>query len=299
MLEGEPMDEIFLRMIDLDQPWHEEVGNLLYRRYQMAGWSRNLFLSDFSLLRGICGDRHPRDVYLQDLEEKVLKGQVQSTRENYVARIKSVFNSLRMLGVIPLEHHPDAGLPKIKVHRTSPRPLSKEQAVLLMTQAQAPFNEWFMFACLSGMRAIEVSRVQGSWLEQHGDGYMIRIHGKGNTDLLVPAHPKLVELFKSKNVLGRLYTVKPNYLSRLACSEMRRLGIPVGKQDNSRLTFHSCRHFFATTVLQASGGNLVTTSRLMRHQSPIVTMRYADLVNGEERRVIGTLLDDIDWSKTA
>ena len=127
---------------------------------------------------------------------------------------------------------------------------------------------------------------------------MIRIHGKGDTDLLIPAHPKLVELFKAKNVLGRLYTVKPNYLSRLACNEMRRLGIPVGKQDNSRLTFHSCRHFFATEILQTSGGNLVTTSRLMRHQSPIVTMRYAGLVNQEERVAMGKLLDDIDWGIT-
>lgn len=298
LAEGSPVEHIYLRAIELEPPWIE-IGNLLARRYQIAGWSRTLFMSDFSLLRAVCGDRHPREIFLQDLEDKVLKGQTQGTREYYAARIKSIWNSMRMLGIIPLEMHPEMGLPKIKVTRAAPRPISKEQAIMLITQATHPLNEWFMFACLAGMRAIEVTRVQGSWLEHHGDGYMLRIHGKGDTDLVIPCHPKLVELIQSKNTLGRLYPVKPNYLSRLACSEMRRLGIPIGKQDNSRLSFHSCRHFFATEMLISSGGNLVTTSRLMRHQSPIVTMRYAGLINNEERIAVGKLFEGLDWTQTA
>jgi hypothetical protein len=50
-------------------------------------------------------------------------------------------------------------------------------------------------------------------------------------------------------------------------------------------------------VLAASGNSLVLTSRVLRHQSVNVTMRYAEIVNGEEARVVGGLLADIDWSK--
>jgi integrase len=229
------------------------------------------------------------------LEEQVLKGKTQATRETYAARVKSVFNSLRMLGVIPVDHHPEMGLPKIKVSRHTPRPISKDQAIMLMTAAREPMREWFMFACLAGLRAIEISRVQGSWLELHADGYFLRVHGKGDTDLIVPCHPKLVELIQSKNVLGRLYTIDNNYLSRIANKEMRRLGIETkGYSAKSRLSFHSCRHFFATSVLAASN-NLITTQRLMRHASPTVTARYADLVNNEERKLMDHLLEDINW----
>lgn len=284
------------------EEWHEEVGNLLARRYEIAGWSRSIFINDWAMLRGVCGSKHPRDVYLQDLEDKILKGRTQATRETYVARLKSIFSSLRMLGVIPVDHHPDKGLPKVKVSRAAPRPLSKDQAVMLMTQAKEPMREWFILACLAGLRAMEVATIQGSWLEQHPEGPMLRVFGKGKTEKLIPAHPKVVEIIQRHNTLGLLYTIKPHYLSRLACAEMRRLGITtklrsVTPDNPSRISFHSCRHFFATAVLAASGNSLVLTSRVLRHQSVNVTMRYADLVNGEEARVVGGLLGDINWEQ--
>ena len=294
--EDSGMPEIYMRLPEFTQPWHENVGMLLAARYEYAGWSREIYMNDFAILRDICGSKHPSQVFLQDLLAKVMKGKTQATRETYTARIKSIFNTLRMLGIIPLNHHPEDGLPKVKVARHTPRPLSKAQATMLMTTAKEPMREWFMFACLAGLRAIEVSRIEGSWLELHDGNYFLRIFGKGDTDLLVPCHAKLVEIIQSKNVLGRLYSVDANYLSRLANAEMRRLGIATRSSGTaSRLSFHSCRHFFATSVLAASGGNLITTQRLMRHASPTVTARYADLVNDEERKVMAGLLSDINW----
>jgi integrase len=290
------MPEIFIRLPEFTQPWHENVGMLLAARYEYAGWSREIYMNDFAILRDICGHKHPSEVFLQDLLVKVLKGKTQASRETYTARIKSLFNTMRMLGIIPLDHHPEEGLPKVKVARHTPRPISREQATMLMMTAREPMREWFMLGCLAGLRAIEMSRIRGDWLEQHNGNYFLRIFGKGDTDLLIPCHSKLVELIQSKNVLGRLYAVEPNYLSRLANLEMRRLGIATRSSGSeSRLSLHSTRHFFATSVLAASGGNLITTQRLMRHASPVVTARYADLSNGEESRIMSALLSDIDW----
>lgn len=301
--EGMKMAEIFIDGAKgTVEPWHEEIGNLLARRYEIAGWSRSIFINDWSLLREVCGPKHPKDVFLQDLEEKVLKGKTQGTRETYVARMRSIFNSLRMLGLVPIDHHPEQGLPKVRVSRATPRPLSKDQAVMLMTSAKEPYREWFTFACLAGLRAMEIATVRGDWLEQHPEGYMLRVYGKGNTEKLIPAHPRIVEIIQKHNVLGRLYTIKPHYLSHKACEEMRRLGIKTKSRSTtpenpSRLSLHSCRHFFATQVLAASGNSLVLTSRVMRHASVNVTMRYADIVNGEEARVIGSLLSDVNWEE--
>ena len=80
--EGVEMELIYLREPEWDQPWHKEVGDLLRRRYEIAGWSRNLFMQDFSMLRVICGDKHPRDVFLQDLEEQNLERQDSSNPRN-------------------------------------------------------------------------------------------------------------------------------------------------------------------------------------------------------------------------
>lgn len=292
--------DIYLRGGEPTQPWHLEVGDLLARRYELAGWARTLFMSDWAMLKRICGDRHPSEIFLQDLEDQVLRGETQGTRESYVGRLKSVFNSLRMLGVVPLTHRPDDGLPKIRVNRASPRPLSREQVLHLISNATLPEKEWFTLAALTGMRACEVAVVEGSWLENHGGKWLLRIKGKGKTELLVPAHPKVVELIQSKKTLGKLYDIQPNYLSRKACEEMRRLGVMTKHNKDkggSRLSFHSFRHFFATEMLRKSGGNLVVTSRLMRHASPIVTMRYADLINDEERKAVDLLFDDVDWAE--
>ena len=68
--EGVEMGEIYIRNPIFTEPWHEEVGNLLRRRYEIAGWSRNIYMQDFSMLRVICGSRHPREIFLQDLEER-------------------------------------------------------------------------------------------------------------------------------------------------------------------------------------------------------------------------------------
>ena len=298
-VEMAKVHEIYIRGGENTQPWHEETGDLLARRYELAGWSRTMFMQDWSTLKRVCGDRHPSEIYLQDLEDQVLRGQTQGTREHYVGRMKSVFNSLRMLNIIPRDHRPDDGLPKIRVNRATPRPLNRDQVLHLISNAQMPMKEWFTIAALTGMRACEIANLEGSWLENHGGNWMLRIYGKGKTELLVPAHATVVKLIQEKKTLGKLYEIQPNYLSRKACEEMRRLGIATKHnrdQAGSRLSFHSFRHWYATEMLRKTNGNLVTTSRLMRHTNVSTTLIYAALVNDEERKAVDLLFDDVDWA---
>jgi site-specific recombinase XerD len=57
----------------------------------------------------------------------------------------------------------------------------------------------------------------------------------------------------------------------------RRLGS--GRQGS--ITPHSFRHYFVTTVLRGSGGNLKLAQELARHRSIAVTQRYAHLSDDE------------------
>ncbi len=55
----------------------------------------------------------------------------------------------------------------------------------------------------------------------------------------------------------------------------------IGESAEGTITPHSFRHFFVTTVLRASGGNLKLAQELARHQSISVTQRYAHLSDDE------------------
>lgn len=55
----------------------------------------------------------------------------------------------------------------------------------------------------------------------------------------------------------------------------------LGKDSVGTITPHSFRHFFVTTVLMGSGGNLKLAQSLARHRNIQVTQRYAHLSDDE------------------
>jgi integrase/recombinase XerC len=55
----------------------------------------------------------------------------------------------------------------------------------------------------------------------------------------------------------------------------------LGAEAVGTITPHSFRHYFVTTVLRGSGGNLKIAQELARHKNIAVTQRYAHLSDGE------------------
>ncbi len=55
----------------------------------------------------------------------------------------------------------------------------------------------------------------------------------------------------------------------------------LGAEAKGTVTPHSFRHYFVTTVLQGSGGNLKLAQELARHKNISVTQRYAHLSDDE------------------
>jgi site-specific recombinase XerD len=67
--------------------------------------------------------------------------------------------------------------------------------------------------------------------------------------------------------------------ARAIVKEYARLAL--GGEAHSPITPHSFRHYFVTTVLRGSGGNLKLAQELARHRSIAVTQRYAHLSDDE------------------
>jgi site-specific recombinase XerD len=61
----------------------------------------------------------------------------------------------------------------------------------------------------------------------------------------------------------------------------QRVADAVGAEAAQSITPHSFRHYFVTTVLRASGGNLKLAQELARHRNIAVTQRYAHLSDDE------------------
>jgi integrase len=55
----------------------------------------------------------------------------------------------------------------------------------------------------------------------------------------------------------------------------------LGEGAVGSITPHSFRHYFVTTVLRGSGGNLKLAQELARHKNIAVTQRYAHLADDE------------------
>jgi integrase len=260
-----------------------EILDAYYKRFQVLGHKKQLWLTDKHLILRLNEIAHPEFATTEDLEKAVMKSPGLSTKKTNVNRYKMIYRHLLYLKLIPERESPAEKLPRIRKPKSMPRPFTHNEVALIMKEAKEPQKHWFILSCFAGLRAAEISLVKGADLEELQDGYMIRIPaGKGGTDLALPAHPVVVEMIKSYNTLGRLWpTMFPHSLSVAACKELRRLGI------NKKL--HSGRHYFATNAYSVSNGDLLAVSKLMRHASPATTAIYAELASPVAKQVINSM----------
>ena len=258
----------------------EQIHQQLVNRYNTSGYSQHIINTDWQIIRRI--GVHPALATVQDLEKVVLMATKQSTKANYVARLRSIYKHLNKMNLVN-GNDPAADLPNVKAGRGVPKPVTKAEYEKLLAEAQPMYRNWFILGGMAGLRAMEVAQIQGSDLVESDEGPMLRILGKGNTDLIVPISPIVAEMIKSYNTLGRLWEVTPNKFSARAANEMRRV---LGKDAKH---FHSLRHYFATNMLEKSGGDLIAVKELMRHTSVATTQIYTQLAQGRTRSLVNLI----------
>ena len=258
----------------------EEIHRQLANRYSTSGYSKHILVTDWQIIRRL--GAHPALATYADCERVVLGGTKQSTKANYVARLRSIYKHLNKMDLVN-GNNPALDLPQVKAGRGVPKPVTKAEFEKLLAEAKPPYQDWFILGGMAGLRAMEAAQIQGSDLIEADSGYSLRILGKGNTDLVVPISPIVAQMIKSHNTLGRLWEVTPNKFSARAANEMRRV---LGKDAKH---FHSLRHYFATNMLEKSGGDLIAVKELMRHTSVATTQIYTQLAQGRTRSLVNLI----------
>ena len=254
------------------------IKKKLQDRYETQGFSEALFRNDFNLLLRL--KVHPQVATTEDLQRLVMSVKAVSTKGTYAARVRSIFKALRKMGLI--DNQADLDLPAVRKGRGLPHPLTPGEAELVMTKTDLPMRDWFIIGCKAGLRAMEVANLRGVDLEQGEDGYILRVAGKGGTDLSVPVAPIVAQTILKHETSGKIWSVTPNALTKLCSTEMKRVGIP-------KKTFHACRHYFATNMLERSNGDLLAVRDLMRHSSVATTQVYTQLATGRARSLVNLL----------
>lgn len=147
----------------------------------------------------------------------------------------------------------------------------------------------YLLAVNTGLRTVEISRAHVKDLETKNGNTWLYIWGKGHAeaDTKKPIAPEVAAAIKD---YLQSRTDKPTGASPLFVSTGNRSG---GKRiatttistmlkramqeagfDSERLTAHSLRHSAAQAALQASGQNIYTAQKYLRHRSPTTTQIY-------------------------
>lgn len=172
-----------------------------------------------------------------------------------------------------LTHDPTGRISRPRTRRRLPRPIDTGDLVVALQMAGPTMLAWLRLMSLGGLRCVEVSRLEVDDL-LWSDGLM-RIHGKGDKERLVPIHPDVERAVRAARppVRGRVFR-RPRgggypaaQVSRETSEYFSSLGIPA--------TAHMCRHWFGTQLYRQCH-DLRVVQELMGHENPATTAIYAD-----------------------
>lgn len=183
---------------------------------------------------------------------------------------------------------PTARVVRPRLRRRLPRPISTSDLHVALEMASPTMRAWLSLAAFAGLRCVEISRLEVDDLLWHEHEPMLRIHGKGDVERIVPMHAELERVLRA-TVLpkrGRLFR-RPRgggypaaQVSREVSLYLESLGIAA--------TAHQLRHWFGTNIYRVSR-DLRVTQELMGHASPTTTAIYAAWSKEEAHRAVGAL----------
>ncbi|MBB2894561.1 tyrosine-type recombinase/integrase [Flexivirga oryzae] len=207
-----------------------------------------------------------------------------SSRATYRAHLAAFYGWMQ-----DTEHrtdNPAMKLPKPRVPRAVPHPVTPDEVTRILAACSDPrarmTRAYVLLAAYEGLRVHEVAKVRGEDIA-HGE---IRIHGKGGTDSTVPLHPSVELLASRMPARGWWFPTtaeRAGHVSRVSVSQaIKRAMVRAGVNG----TPHSLRHHFGTQVLRATGGDLRTTQRALRHASPATTAIYTQVADDRLRSAV-------------
>jgi site-specific recombinase XerD len=230
-------------------------------------------LAEFASLSGYGPERASQDDVLA--YQATITDQAPATTSRKLATLSSFYRYLQRRGV--RDDNPMAAI-RIERYRVDParsvRYLTPEEVTDLVAAAEDDRERAVLAVLLHGLRLSELVALN---VEQYREGSLMGVEGKGGRVRHVPLNPTALPILE--RYLGRRRS-GPFFLSRTKQRIQRRavqdIVYRVSQRAGKRISAHSLRHTFATTLIRDRAG-LETVQDLLGHASPVTTRIYARL----------------------
>lgn len=196
-------------------------------------------------------------------------GLAPESRRAYLSHLRAYFAWLVDRGYATSS--PAARIPSVKVPRKVPRPISQADIVHAVACAKPRMKAWILLGALAGLRCLEIAGLEPRdiHITETGAILVLRVT-KGGHQATVPCHDDILRALAQLPVRdGKWWDVSARHVSQEISVYLRSVGVEG--------TAHRLRHASACAWYEASGRDLITVQRLLRHASVSSTQIYADV----------------------
>lgn len=194
--------------------------------------------------------------------------------------VKSFYDWGMKHGVV--DHNPAAGVPPIPIMIPSGEICPEEDIVRGLASPDRDARLAVMLGAFCGLRRAEMTRIHLDHdLRETPDGLLLRIHGKGNKDRMLPVPDRVALELRGRDG----YWAFPGAVDGHCCVDY--VGGRIKKATGH--PSHTLRRRFATVAYYRTGCNIVLVSRMLGHANVVTTMRYIGLAQNEMRDAVETV----------
>ena len=198
-----------------------------------------------------------------------------ATRASYRAAIRAFY--AWAVDFTDVADDPSAKIPKVKVPRTAPRPISDGGLAALIEHTHGGTRAVVILMAYCGLRGSEATNVLYSDFYQSGESWRLRItKPKGGGMQTVPVPTWVAVHTRRAFPIHGSYDAMITRIARLL------------KSIEPGATPHSLRHWYATTALRQSG-NVRIVQELLRHKSLSSTQIYTQVTEADGSAVVEEL----------
>jgi integrase len=259
--------------------------------------TNNAFRVTFGMLERYFGEVNLTEITTNELErfftKRIKEASIYAARKDRI-NLSSAFN--KAVRDKLLRENPCHGIGKFRIPEKLPLFFSAEEFRILLAMIDKPdIRDLVEFACYTGLRQMELLTLRWEQVSL-SDGILIldnRMHTtKSKKIRTIPLNRKAQDILIRRKQISEtefVFTLNHKPITQNNITKIFKKYVIKAKL-NSKLSFHSLRHTFASWLAQR-GVSIYQVSKLLGHSSVNVTAIYAHLQTDNLREQVEKLLE--------